>query len=424
MAETDGAGRKRIAITGLGAITPLGNDWRSSWESCREGRSGVGPITLFDASELPVRIAAEVKGFDPQAALGHKEARRTSRVIQLALVAAREALTDSGLDVGPIADDVGVVIGSGIGGLDVVEEASIAAKERGWRRVSPFTVPNLIPDMAAGMVAIDLGVKGPNFAVVSACATGGHSIGEAAEVIRRGDAVAMLAGGTEAGITRVGIAAFAVAQALSRRNDEPERASRPFDKDRDGFVTGEAACVVMLEDWEMAVSRGARIYAELVGYGATADAYHITQPDESGDGARRCIERALRRAGCTVDDIDYINAHGTSTAINDVAETRALKTVFGDAAYRIPVSSTKSMTGHLLGAAGAFEAMVCVLAMYDKYLPPTINLDEPDPECDLDYVPNIGRSATPKLTLSTSFGFGGHNSCLILAAVPRNGGSG
>jgi 3-oxoacyl-[acyl-carrier-protein] synthase II len=422
MAETNGAPRKRIAITGLGAITPLGNDWRSSWESCREGRSGAGPITLFDASELPVRIAAEVKGFDPAAVLGHKEARRTSRVIQLALVAAREALTDSGLDVGPIADDVGVVIGSGIGGLDVVEEASITAKERGWRRVSPFTVPNLIPDMASGMVAIDLGVKGVNFCVVSACATGGHNIGEAAEVIRRGDAVAMLAGGTEAGITRVGIAAFAVAQALSRRNDEPERASRPFDKGRDGFVTGEGACIVMLEDWDLASSRGARIYAELIGYGATADAYHITQPEESGDGARRCIERAMRRAGCTVDDIDYINAHGTSTQMNDVAETRALKTAFGDAAYRIPVSSTKSMTGHLLGAAGAFEAMVCTLAMYDKYLPPTINLDDPDPQCDLDYVPNVGRTASPKVTLSTSFGFGGHNSCLILAAVPRNGG--
>jgi 3-oxoacyl-[acyl-carrier-protein] synthase II len=418
MTENNGARpRGRIAITGLGAITPVGNDVRSSWESCREGRSGTGMITRFDSSELPVHIAAEVKGFDPEAALGHKEARRTSRVIQFALIAAREAVADSGLDTASIADDVGVIIGSGIGGLDVVEAASITVHERGWRRVSPFTVPNLIPDMAAGMVAIDHGLKGPNFCVVSACSSGAHSVGEAAETIRRGDAVAMLAGGTEAGITKVGIAAFAVAQALSRRNDDPEHSSRPFDKDRDGFVTGEGACVMMLEDWDHATARKARIYAELVGYGATADANHITQPDPDGDGARRCIERALKRAGRRPDEVDYVNAHGTGTELNDVAETKALKTVFGDAAYRIPVSSTKSMTGHLLGAAGAFEAMVCVLAMYDKYLPPTINLDTPDPACDLDYIPNVGRTAAPKLTISTSFGFGGHNSCLALAAV-------
>ena len=407
--------QRRVAITGMGAITPLGNDWPTSWDNCREGRSGAAPITLFDASELPVTIAAEVKGFDPAAHLGVKEARRTSRVIQLAIVAAREAVTDSGLQIAPVADDVGVLIGSGIGGLDVAEEASITAKERGWRRVSPFTVPNLIPDMAAGMVAIDQGAKGVNFAVVSACATGGHALGEAAEIIRRGDAVAMIAGGTEAGITRVGIAAFAITQALSRRNDEPERASRPFDRDRDGFLCGEGAAVCVLEDWDHAIARGARIHAELVGYGATADAYHITMPDEAGDGARRCVVRALEKAGRRPDEVEYINAHGTSTPLNDAAETRAMKAVFGDHAYRIPVSSTKSMSGPMLGAAGAFEAMVCVAAMNDQYLPPTINLDNPDPECDLDYIPNTGRPATPRLTISTSYGFGGHNSCVVLA---------
>ena len=410
--------QRRVVVTGLGCITPLGNDVATSWDNCREGRGGVGPITLFDAGEMPVRIAAEVKGFDAGEVLGRKEARRSSRVIHLAMVAAREAAADSGLDLGAEADDIGVLIGSGIGGLDVVERASIAVHEQGWRRVSPFTVPSLIPDMAAGMVAIDLGVKGPNFCVVSACATGAHAIGEAAHVIRRGDAVAMLAGGTEAGITAVGIAAFAITQALSTRNDEPERASRPFDRDRDGFLTAEGAAVMMLEDYEHAKARGARVYGEVVGYGATADANHITQPAPDGEGAIRCMRRALQGAGRRPDEVGYINAHGTSTQLNDVAETRAFKAVFGDDAYRIPVSSTKSMTGHLLGAAGAFEAMVCLLAMRDQYLPPTINLDNADPECDLDYVPNVGRSATPTLTLSTSFGFGGHNAALLMAPPP------
>jgi len=410
--------RRRVVVTGLGCITPLGNDVATSWDNCREGHGGVGPITLFDAADMPVRIAAEVKGFDAAEVLGRKEARRSSRVIHLAMVAAREAAADSGLDLGAEADDIGVLIGSGIGGLDVVERASIAVHEQGWRRVSPFTVPSLIPDMAAGMVAIDLGVKGPNFCVVSACATGAHAIGEAAHVIRRGDAVAMLAGGTEAGITAVGIASFAITQALSTRNDEPERASRPFDRDRDGFLTAEGAAVMMLEDYEHAKARGARVYGEVVGYGATADANHITQPAPDGEGAIRCMRRALQGAGRRPDEVGYINAHGTSTQLNDIAETRAFKAVFGDDAYRIPVSSTKSMTGHLLGAAGAFEAMVCLLAMRDQYLPPTINLDNADPECDLDYVPNVGRSATPTLTLSTSFGFGGHNAALLMAPPP------
>ena len=419
MAGMNGGGgnRSRVVVTGLGAVTPLGNDWRTSWESCREGVNGVGPITRFDHSDMPVHFACEVKDFDPAEALGRKEARRTSRVIQLAVVAAREAVADSGLDVAAIPDDVGVVVGSGIGGLDIVEQASLDVRDKGWRRVWPFSVPTLIPDMPAGMVAIDLGVRGPNFAIVSACATGGHCIGEAAEVIRRGDAVAMLAGGTESGITAVGVASFAIIQALSTRNDDFEHASRPFDRDRDGFVIAEGACVLMLEDYEHALARGAHIHGEIAGYGATADAGHITQPDPDGAGAVRCIQRALERAGARPEDVGYINAHGTSTQLNDAAETRAFKKAFGEHAYRIPVSSTKSMTGHLLGAAGAFEAMVALLAVRDGYLPPTINYENADPECDLDYVPNTGRAASPRLAISTSFGFGGHNSCLAVRAV-------
>jgi len=410
------AGRSRVVVTGLGAVTPLGNDVRSTWEGCREGRSGVAPISSFDTTDLPVRIAGEVKGFDPAEALGRKEARRTSRVIQLAMVAAREATVDSGLEIGPEADDVAVIVASGVGGLDIMENEVLALHSKGWRRVWPFTVPTMIADMAAGMVAIDLGAKGPNFAIVSACSSGAHAIGEAAEIIRRGDAVAALAGGTEAGITPIAIASFAITQALSTRNDDPERASRPFDKDRDGFVLAEGATVLMLEDRDHAIARGARIYAEVTGYGATADASHITAPDPDGSGAIRCIRRALQRAGRRPDEVGYINAHGTSTPLNDVAETRAFKAVFGDAAPRIPISSTKSMTGHLLGAAGALEAMVAVLAMHDHYLPPTINLETPDPECDLDYVPHVGRKASPTLTISTSFGFGGHNACLAFSA--------
>ena len=411
---------RRVVVTGLGAITPIGNDWRATWEACREGRSGVGPLRTFDPGELqlPVRIAGEVKGFDPAEALGKKEARRTSRYIQLGMVAAREAATDSGFDIAAEAEDVAVIVSSGVGGLDIMENETLALHNRGWRRVWPFTVPTMIADMAAGMVAIDLGAKGPNFAIVSACSSGAHAIGEAAEIIKRGDAVAALAGGTEAGITPIAVASFAITQALSTRNDDPERASRPFDKDRDGFVLAEGATVLMLEDRDHALARNARIYAEVVGYGATADASHITAPDPDGSGAIRCIQRALIRAGRRPEEVGYINAHGTSTPLNDVAETRAFKAVFGESAPRIPISSSKSMTGHLLGAAGAFEAMVSILAMYDHYLPPTINLENPDPECDLDYVPNVGRKADPTLAISTSFGFGGHNACLAFALDP------
>ena len=417
MAQSNG--RVRVVVTGMGAISPLGNDAASTWQAVRAGRSGIDAVENFDASGLPVRIAGEVKGFDPADALGRKEARRSSRNCQFAIVAAREAVQDSGLDVRAEGEDVGVLIASGIGGLEWIEKGVLALAEGGPRRVSPFTVPTMITDMAAGMVAIDHGARGPNFAVVSACASGAHAIGEAAEWIRRGDATAVLAGGTEGSLTPVAIAAFAAMQALSTRNDDPQRASRPFDRERDGFVIAEGAAMLVLEELSHARARGATIYAEIAGYGATADAYHITQPDEEGDGARRCMQRALQRAGAQPADVGYINAHGTSTQLNDAAETRAIKRVFGDAARTIPVSSTKSMTGHLLGAAGALEAFFSVMAIHDGYLPPTINLENPDPELDLDYVPRVGREASPSLVLSTSFGFGGHNACLAIAAPPQ-----
>jgi 3-oxoacyl-[acyl-carrier-protein] synthase II len=413
----NGNGLVRVVVTGLGAVTPLGLDAESSWQACRAGHSGIRAITLFDASGLPTRIAGEVQAFDPEPIVGKKEVRRTARCTQMAISAARDALADARLDVRSMAEEVGVLVASGIGGLEVLERGAIALHESGVRRVSPFTVPAMIADMPAGAIAIDCGAKGPNFAVVSACASGTHAIGEAAEWIRRGDACAVIAGGTEASITNLGVGAFNAMQALSTRNDEPEKASRPFDKDRDGFVMGEGAGVVILEEYERAKQRGARIYAEVVGYGATADAGHITQPDEKGDGARRCIVRALQRAGREPDAVDYINAHGTGTPLNDSAETRAVKAALGEVASVVPMSSTKSMHGHLLGAAGAVEAIITILAMRDEFVPPTINLDEPDPECDLDYVPNVGRSKRINFALSTSYGFGGHNACLALARV-------
>ncbi|HEY8755732.1 MAG TPA: beta-ketoacyl-ACP synthase II [Candidatus Dormibacteraeota bacterium] len=412
-----GNGRARIVITGMGAISPLGHDVASTWAACRAGTSGVGPITQFDASELPTRIAAEVKDFDFAAALGVKEARRSSRCIQLAMVAAREAVADSGLDIRALGEDAGVLVASGVGGLEVLERSTLNLHQQGVRRVSPFTVPMMIADMPAGMIAIDHGAKGPNFAVVSACASAAHAIGEAAEWIRRGDATAVIAGGTEASVCALGVGAFNAMQALSTRNDEPERASRPFDRSRDGFVMGEGAAVVILEELEAARRRGARIYAEVSGYGATADASHITAPDPHGDGARRCVLRALDRAHASPADVGYINAHGTGTQLNDAAETKAIKAALGEVAATVPMSSTKSMHGHLLGAAGALEAVIAVLAMRDQYVPPTINLDEPDPECDLDYVPNVGRDQRIDLAISTSFGFGGHNACLAFSRV-------
>ena len=413
--SSNGAGRVRVVVTGMGAVTPLGHDVASSWDTCRNGRSGIVPISLFDASDLGARIAGEVKGFDASAHLGLKEARRTSRCVALGVAAAREAVDDSGLEIGPIADEVGVLLASGIGGLEWLEAAVIKLHDQGPRRVSPFTIPAMIADMPAGRLAIEFGARGPNFAAVSACASAGHAIGEAAEWIRRGDAIAVITGGTEAAITRIGMAAFDSMQALSGRNGEPERASRPFDKDRDGFVMGEGAGVLVVEEYEHARRRGARIHAEVVGYGATDDACDIVQPDPTGQGACRSVQRALWRAQRDPADVDYINAHGTSTQLNDAAETRAIKAALGERASTVPMSSTKSMTGHLLGAAGGVEAIFSILAVRDQYVPPTINLDEPDPECDLDYVPNTGRPARVDLAISTSFGFGGHNVCLAFA---------
>jgi 3-oxoacyl-[acyl-carrier-protein] synthase II len=410
-------GRVRVAVTGLGAVTPLGLDVESSWDACRRGRSGIVPISLCDASDLSTRIAGEVKGFDAADHLGLKEARRTSRCVAFGLAAAREAVADSGLDVRAIGDDVGVLVASGIGGLEWLENAVVRLNQMGPRRVSPFTIPAMIPDMTAGRVAIEFGARGPNFAAVSACASSGNAIGEAAEWIRRGDALVVIAGGTEAAICRVGIASFNAMQALSTRNDEPERASRPFDKDRDGFVMGEGAGMLILEEYEHARRRGARIYAEVVGYGASDDALDVVQPDPGGTGACRSVQRALRRAGRGPDQVDYVNAHGTSTQLNDAAETRAVKAALGSRAATVPISSTKSMTGHLLGAAGGVEAVFSILAIRDGFVPPTINLDEPDPECDLDYVPHVGRSARVDLAISTSYGFGGHNACLAFARV-------
>lgn len=415
----NGTGRVRVVITGVGAVSPLGLDAASTWAACRDGRSGVDTISLFDHSGLPTHIAAEVKGFDPVAAIGVKETRRTSRCIQLALVAAREAVADAGIDIAAVGEDAGVCVASGIGGLETLERSCLVLHGQGVRRVSPFTIPAMIPDMPAGMIAIEHGAKGPNFCVTSACASAAHALGEAAEWIRRGDASVVIAGGTEASVCALGIGSFNAMQALSTRNDEPARASRPFDRTRDGFVMGEGAAIVVLEELEAARRRGAHIYAELSGYGATADASHVTAPDPHGDGARRSVVRALQRAGADPADVDYINAHGTGTPLNDAAETRAVKAALGAAAGTIPMSSTKSMHGHLLGAAGALEAVITVLAMRDQFVPPTINLDDPDPECDLDYVPGQGRAHPIDLAISTSFGFGGHNACLAFRRQPE-----
>ncbi|MGI9034218.1 MAG: beta-ketoacyl-ACP synthase II [Acidimicrobiales bacterium] len=413
---TGGADRVRVVVTGMGCLSPVGNDAATMWAALCEGRSGIAPITFFDPTGLPSRIIGEVKGFDPVATFGAKEVRRTSRSVLLGILAARQAVADSGLDIEPIAEDVAVIVASGIGGMEVLERASVGYHQGGHRLVSAYTAMAMLVDMPAGMIATDSGARGPNFAITSACASGTHAIGEAAEQIRRGDAVAALAGGTEAAICGVGMAAFGVMGALSRRNDEPERASRPFDRDRDGFVAAEGAAVLVLEERAYAQARGARIYAELVGYGATADAGHPTQPDVDGRGSRRCIERTLARARRPAIDVDYVNAHGTGTPLNDAAETRAMHAAFGEHAFQVPISSTKSMTGHLLGAAGALEALVTVKALVDGFVPPTINLDNPDPECDLDYVAHTGRELPVGLALSTSFGFGGHNACLAFAA--------
>ncbi len=401
---------RRVVVTGMGLVTPVGNDTASAWQALVEGHSGVGPITYFDASDQEARIAAEVKHFDPLQYMDRKEARRNDQFVQFAMAASKQALADADFAITEAnADDVGVIIGSGIGGLHACQREFKTLFDRGPDRVSPFFITQFISDMAAGVVSMAVGARGPNFATVSACATGANAVGEAGEMIRRGDAVAMLAGGTESGVTAIGIASFAAMHALSRRNDDPEHASRPFDAARDGFVMGEGAGVLLLEDEEHARARGAQIYAELAGYASTADAYHVTEPAPAGAGLARAIKRALEKGAIRPEEIGYINAHGTATVYNDRNETAAIKTVFGEQAYKIPVSSTKSMIGHTLGAAGGIEAGIAVLSVRHGMLPPTINLTTPDPECDLDYVPNVAREARITVALSNSMGFGGHN---------------
>jgi 3-oxoacyl-[acyl-carrier-protein] synthase II len=405
---------RRVVVTGMGALTPVGLDVPSTWDGIIHGRSGIARVERFETDDLDVKIAGEVKGFDPVAFLDKKEARRMDRFLQLGLVAAQEAVRDAELKVTPDnAETIGVLVGSGIGGISTIVDAAITLHSRGPDRVGPFVVPMMLPDMLAGMIAIQTGAKGVNYAVASACATAGHALGEATEIIKRGDAEVVLAGAAEAPVTRIGLAAFDSMHALSTRNDDPERASRPFDADRDGFVLAEAAGILVLESLEHAQRRDAHIYAEITGYAATADAYHITAPSEGGEGAARAMRRAIERAGLKPADIGYINAHGTSTPHNDRTETQAIKAVFGDQAP--PVSSTKSMTGHLIGASGAVEAIICIKTMLEGCLPPTINQEHPDPDCDLDYVPNVARPKRIDAALSNSLGFGGHNTALVVS---------
>lgn len=406
---------KRVVITGLGIISPLGNDVNTFWNHLIAGKSGVGNITHFDTTDYAVKIAAEVKDFDPLNYIDKKEARRMDRFVQFAVAAAKEALKHAELDMDKVdANRVGVYVGSGIGGLSTLENQHRVLMERGPRRVSPFFVPMMIANMSSGMVSIHTGAKGPNSAAISACATGTHCVGDSFKMLQRGDADVMLAGGTEATILPMAIAGFSAMGALSSRNDDPQKASRPFDRDRDGFVMGEGATVLVLETLEHAQKRGANIIAEVVGYGMTADAYHITSPDPHGDGAKRSMEMALSDAGLKPEDIDYINAHGTSTDINDKFETMAIKAAFGEHAHKLAISSTKSMMGHLLGAAGAIEAAVLALTLKEQIIPPTINLENPDPECDLDYVPNEARKARVRAAISNSLGFGGHNATICI----------
>jgi 3-oxoacyl-[acyl-carrier-protein] synthase II len=407
---------RRVAVTGLGAVTPLGLDARSTWEAAVEGRSGVDFIRSFDASGYPVRIAAEVKDFDPVAVVGPKDARRLERNVMLAVAAAREAWADGGVD-GVDPARAGVLVGSAIGGIMGVLEQDEVRRERGPDRVSPWFLPNVLVDSASGQIAIDLGIRGPNYAPVSACATGSHAVGEAAELIRRGDADAVLAGGTEACMHPVILAGFSAMRGLVAEDEDPTRASRPFDATRAGFVMGEGACVLLLEDLERAQERGARVYAEVLAYGTSNDAHHMAQPDPESVGVAEMMQAALDRANLEPERVGYINAHGTSTPQGDLAETKAIKDVFGDHAYELTVSSTKSELGHLFGAAGAVEAMMCVLALHEGVLPPTINYRNPDPELDLDYVPNEARRVQVDVALSNAMGLGGHNACVLLGRV-------
>ncbi len=405
----------RVVVTGLGAVTPLGTGVDTFWPRMLAGGNAADRVSHIDPTGYATQIAAEVRDFNAEDWLDKKEARRIDRFIAFAVAAATMALTDSGIVLDDaLRDEFGVLIGSGIGGLTFMGEQHRRQIESGPSKVSPFWVPYMIPDMASGMVSIVHQLRGPNNCVVTACSTGANAVGDAYHIVKRGDAVAMLAGGTEAPINEIGLAAFCAARAMTTRNDDPKHASRPFDLERDGFLIAEGSGVLVLEDYDHAMARGARIYGEIVGYGMSGDAYHITQPHPEGSGAIRAMRMALRNAGLTPDRIGYVNAHGTSTYYNDKLETAAIKKVFGEYARKLPISSTKSMIGHTLGAAGAIEALICLLAMRDKKLPPTINYEVPDPECDLDYIPNVARSAEVEYALSNSFGFGGHNVALIL----------
>jgi 3-oxoacyl-[acyl-carrier-protein] synthase II len=405
---------RRVVVTGLGLITPLGIGVDASWRGLIEGRSGIRRITQFDASQFPTKIAGEVEGFNPEDFIETKEVKKMDRFIHFALAAATMAMGDSGLKITEAnAERTGVFVGSGMGGLHTIEHYHSVFLEKGPRRISPFFIPMLVVNLASGQISIRFGAKGPNSAVATACATGSHAIGDAYKIIQRGDADAMIAGGTEAVITPLGIGGFNAMKALSTRNDEPEKASRPFDTGRDGFIMGEGAGIVILESLQSALAREARIYAEVAGYGMTADAYHITAPAPGGEGAARCMAIALHDAGIQPSAVNYINAHGTSTKYGDELETQAIKKVFAEDAYKTAVSSTKSMTGHLLGAAGGVEAVISALTIYHNTIAPTINLDNPDPECDLDYVPHKARKTTVNYTLTNSFGFGGTNACLV-----------
>lgn len=413
--------RKRVVITGLGLVTPLGTGVEKNWNNLLGGKSGIGTITAFDSSDIPVHIAGEVTDFDPADYVEAKEIKKMDRFIHFAIAASKMAMDDSGLEITDAnAESVGVVIGSGMGGLPAIERNHKALLEKGYRRVTPFFIPMSIINLASGRVSMSVGAKGPNTAVCTACATGTHAIGDAFRIIQRGEADVMFAGGTEAVISPMGLAGFAVMKALSRRNDEPEKASRPFDTGRDGFVMGEGAGIIMLESLESAKSRGAEIYAEMAGYGMTGDAYHISSPAPEGEGAARCMRATLKDAGVTPDVVNYINAHGTSTKYGDELETTAIRNVFGEHAYRLVVSSTKSMIGHLLGAAGGVEGVISTLSVHNDAAPPTINLEDPDPECDLDYAPNSSREMTINYALSNSFGFGGTNACILVKKFEDN----
>ena len=406
--------KRRVVITGMGLVIPNGIGVKTAWRNVCEGKSGIGPITRFDTNGFDTKIAAEVKGFSPELYIDKKEIKKMDLFIQYAVGAAHEAIEDSRLKItGENADRIGVIVGTGLGGLPTLEKYHQILLEKGPSRISPFFIPMLIANLASGHIAIRFGAKGPNTCVVTACATGAHCIGDAFRCILYGDADAIIAGGTEANLTPLTIGGFNAMKALSTRNDDPQRACRPFERNRDGFVVAEGAGIVILEELEFALKRGARIYGEIVGYGYTGDAYHITAPSPDGNGAIRCMRMAMKDAGLKPEEVEYINAHGTSTPLNDKTETLAIKTVFGEHAKKIPVSATKSMTGHLLGAAGSTEAIFTLLSIYEGILPPTINYEEPDPECDLDYVPNVARRHSVKFGMSNAFGFGGTNATLI-----------